>query len=99
MEGTLDYRIYKYYRVEGKIGKGTYGEVYKAVDKKSGEIVAIKKIVDAFQNITDGKRTYRELAYLLQLSHPSVIRLYRVFTVEQVEKSHSKTNVNVYGVF
>lgn len=59
MEATLDYRIYKHYSVEEKIGRGSYGEVYKAVHKKTKKVVAIKKIIDAFQNITDAKRTFR----------------------------------------
>lgn len=59
MELALDYRIYKSYQVEGKIGNGVYGDVYKAIDKKSQNGVAIKKIIDAFQNLTDAKRTYR----------------------------------------
>ena len=59
MELTLDYRIYKSYQVQKKIGKGTYGEVFKAIDKKTHKGVAIKKINDAFQNLTDAKRTYR----------------------------------------
>lgn len=58
-----------------KIGKGTYGVVYKARHKKSGRVVAIKKIIDAFQNLIDAKRTYRELNYLLQIDHPSIVRL------------------------
>lgn len=59
MELDLDYRIYKSYRVEEKIGKGAYGEVFKAIEKTSGRPVAIKKIIEAFQNLTDAKRTYR----------------------------------------
>lgn len=59
MELALDYRIYKTYRVLEKIGKGVYGEVFKAVEKGSGKPVAIKKILEAFQNLTDAKRTYR----------------------------------------
>lgn len=37
--------------------------------------MAIKKIIDAFQNLIDAKRTYRELNYLLQIEHPAIIRL------------------------
>ena len=33
MELVMDYRIYKSYQVEGKIGKGVYGEVYKVKEK------------------------------------------------------------------
>jgi len=38
-------------------------------------MVAIKKIIHAFQNLIDAKRTYRELNYLLQLKHPSIVIL------------------------
>jgi mitogen-activated protein kinase 15 len=34
-------------------GKGAYGVVWKAVDKKTKEVVALKKIFDAFHNATD----------------------------------------------
>jgi serine/threonine protein kinase len=57
------------------VGKGTYGVVYKARHKKTNRIIAIKKIIDAFQNLIDAKRTYRELNYLLQIDHPSIVRL------------------------
>lgn len=32
-----------------------YGVVWKARDRKSGQIVALKKIFDAFQNATDAQ--------------------------------------------
>lgn len=32
-----------------------YGIVWKAIDKKTGEIVAVKKIFDAFRNQTDAQ--------------------------------------------
>ena len=35
------------------IGKGAYGVVWKAVDKRTKEVVALKKNFDAFQNATD----------------------------------------------
>lgn len=71
----MEYQVYREFEVLEKIGKGTYGIVYKAVNKKTKKIFAIKKIIDAFQNLIDAKRTYRELNYLLQLEHPSIIRL------------------------
>jgi len=36
-----------------KLGKGAYGIVWKAVEKKNREPVAIKKVFDAFSNATD----------------------------------------------
>ena len=41
-----------------------YGIVWKSVDRRTGEIVALKKIFDAFSNPTDAQRTYREVMFL-----------------------------------
>lgn len=32
-----------------------YGVVWKAVDKKTRDVIAVKKIFDAFQNATDAQ--------------------------------------------
>ncbi len=45
--------------------------MWKATDKKGGQICALKKIFDAFQNATDAQRTFREIAFL-QASHSKV---------------------------
>jgi mitogen-activated protein kinase 15 len=36
-----------------------YGIVWKAVDRRTGEVVALKKIFDAFQNATDAQARQR----------------------------------------
>jgi len=38
----------KKYEILQKLGKGAYGVVWKAIDKKTKEIVAVKKNFDAF---------------------------------------------------
>lgn len=46
------------------------------MDKKSKEIVAVKKIFDAFRNQTDAQRTFREIMFLQAFrDHPNIIRL------------------------
>jgi mitogen-activated protein kinase 15 len=45
-------------------GRQAYGIVWKAIDKKTRETVALKKIFDAFQNATDAQRTFREIFFL-----------------------------------
>lgn len=58
------------------IGKGAYGIVWKAIDKRTKEIVALKKNFDAFQNATDAQRTFREIIFLQELTgHENIIRL------------------------
>jgi mitogen-activated protein kinase 15 len=58
------------------LGKGAYGIVWKAIDKRTKEIVALKKNFDAFQNETDAQRTFREIIFLQELAgHENIIRL------------------------
>jgi len=56
-----------------------YGVVWKAVDKKTRSVVALKKCFDAFRNSTDAQRTFREVMYLQELSgHDNIIRLLNI---------------------
>lgn len=57
--------------------------MWKAIDRKSGEVVAVKKIFDAFRNATDAQRTYREIMFLQEFGdHSNIIRLRNVIRAE-----------------
>uniref|UniRef100_A0AAA9S1V1 mitogen-activated protein kinase n=2 Tax=Bos TaxID=9903 RepID=A0AAA9S1V1_BOVIN len=62
------------------IGSGAYGSVCSAIDKRSGEKVAIKKLSRPFQSEIFAKRAYRELLLLKHMQHENVIGLLDVFT-------------------
>nr|XP_011750817.1 mitogen-activated protein kinase 15 isoform X3 [Macaca nemestrina] len=68
------------------IGDGerqAYGIVWKAVDRRTGEVVAIKKIFDAFRDKTDAQRTFREIMLLQEFGdHPNIISLLDVIRAE-----------------
>ena len=66
----VDRHVLRKYEIIQKLGKGAYAVVFKAVDKKTKQVVALKKIFDAFQNKTDAKRTFSEIKYLLALKTP-----------------------------
>lgn len=67
------------YRLRRRLGQGAYGIVWKAIDRQTGEVVAVKKIFDAFRNRTDAQRTFREILFLQEFgNHVNVIKLLNV---------------------
>merc|ERR1712000_551631 len=79
----IDKHILEKYEICSKLGKGAYGIVWKAIDKKTKETVAVKKIFDAFQNATDAQRTFREIMFLQELGdHVNIIKLENVLKAD-----------------
>ncbi|NWW87437.1 MK15 kinase, partial [Rhynochetos jubatus] len=73
-------RVAHKYKIKRRLGKGAYGIVWKAVDRRTGEIVAVKKIFDAFRNRTDAQLRL----FLLQEfgEHPNIIKLLDVIRAQ-----------------
>ena len=63
------------YRIEEVIGKGSYGVVCSAYDTHCGEKVAIKKINDIFEHVSDATRILREIKLLRLLRHPDIVEI------------------------
>jgi mitogen-activated protein kinase 15 len=53
MSEDIEPHIYKKFDIDQKLGKGAYGVVWKAVDKRTKKLVALKKVFEAFHNATD----------------------------------------------
>ncbi|XP_044481080.1 mitogen-activated protein kinase 19-like [Mangifera indica] len=66
------------YKILEVIGKGSYGVVCAAIDTHSGEKVAIKKIHDVFEHISDAIRILREVKLLRLLRHPDIVEIKRI---------------------
>ncbi|KAM5568147.1 hypothetical protein ABKV19_015955 [Rosa sericea] len=56
-----------------KIDEGTYGVVYRAQDKKTGEIVALKKVKMEKEREGFPLTSLREINILLSFHHPSIV--------------------------
>ncbi|XP_064937696.1 mitogen-activated protein kinase 12-like isoform X2 [Musa acuminata AAA Group] len=63
------------YQIQEVIGKGSYGVVAAAVDTHAGERVAIKKINDVFEHVSDATRILREIKLLRLLRHPDIVEI------------------------
>lgn len=66
------------YKVLEVIGKGSYGVVCAAIDRHTGEKVAIKRIHNAFENISDAIRILREIKLLRLLRHADIVEIKRI---------------------
>lgn len=63
------------YKIEEVIGKGSYGVVCSAFDTHTGEKVAIKKINNIFEHVSDATRILREVKLLRMLRHPDIVEI------------------------
>ncbi|XP_075154298.1 extracellularly regulated kinase 7 [Haematobia irritans] len=88
----IDENISKIFDIKKRLGKGAYGIVWKALDKRNNETVAVKKIFDAFRDETDAQRTFREIVFLKAFRHhPNIVRLHNVYK--------ASNNLDIYLIF
>ncbi|XP_078722182.1 uncharacterized protein LOC144938230 isoform X2 [Lampetra fluviatilis] len=83
----------------GIIGEGTYGQVYKAKDKDTGELVALKKV--RLDNEKEGFpiTAIREIKILRQLNHRSIINMKEIVTDKEDAIDFKKDKGAFYLVF
>ena len=63
----------QYEKVE-KIGEGTYGVVYKAIDKLTNDFIALKKIRLEAEDEGVPSTAIREIALLKEMQHGNIVR-------------------------
>jgi len=69
-----------WYKIIKTVGDGTYGSVCKAVNKKTGEVVAIKKMKKKFYSWEECMALW-EIKSLRKLNHPNIVKLKEVIWV------------------
>ena len=73
--GDTEFEVDKKYEYIKCIGRGAYGVVCSALNKETGEKVAIKKVPNAFEDLIDAKRIVREIKLLKFFDHENIIAL------------------------
>ena len=68
------------YKTIKPLGHGTYGSVHKAVNRTSGEIVAIKRMKKKFYSWEECM-ALREIKSLRKLNHTYIVKLKEVIRV------------------
>ena len=82
-QATKQRNIKDYYQKENLLGKGSFGKVYKALNKGSNKKVAIKKIRKEGMKDTDYDMCMNEIEILKVVSHNNVIKLIDTFEDEK----------------
>ncbi|XP_021723341.1 cell division control protein 2 homolog C-like [Chenopodium quinoa] len=80
----------KYEKLE-KVGEGTYGKVYKAKEKTTGQLVALKKTRLEMDEEGVPPTALREVSLLQMLSQS--LYVVRLLCVEHVDKKNSTTGI------
>ncbi|KNB43845.1 mitogen-activated protein kinase [Blastocystis sp. subtype 4] len=98
-QGTLDTpdAINSQYIIIKELGKGAYGTVYLAEDRKTHGKYAVKRIDDVFRTKTDAKRTLREITILRQCNHPNIAKLVNVLLPPDEDNFRQLWIVQEYG--
>ncbi|PHH62171.1 hypothetical protein CDD81_7365 [Ophiocordyceps australis] len=77
------------YELQGKLGEGTFGEVHRARSRKTGALVALKKIIMHHEKDGFPITALREIKLLKLLSHRNILRL-EDMAVEHPSRSSDK---------
>ncbi|KAJ3216321.1 Cyclin-dependent kinase 10 [Dinochytrium kinnereticum] len=77
-----------------RIGEGTYGIVYKARNKQSGDIIALKKMRNEHEREGVPISSLREIALLKSLQHENIVRVMEI----AVGKEFGKRNQNLWSI-
>ncbi|PUZ59390.1 hypothetical protein GQ55_4G037400 [Panicum hallii var. hallii] len=90
LQGIVPRSADAYDKIE-KVGQGTYSNVYKARERGTGRVVALKKVRFDTSESESVRFMAREIRILQRLDHPNVIRLEGIAT--------SRMHRSIYLVF
>ena len=76
---TKEQSMRNFYSLIEQIGEGAFGKVWRAVDKSTGEEVAIKMIDKSTLSRDEIDSLHLEIDIISQVDHPNIIRAYKFY--------------------
>uniref|UniRef100_A0A8C4N8K1 non-specific serine/threonine protein kinase n=1 Tax=Eptatretus burgeri TaxID=7764 RepID=A0A8C4N8K1_EPTBU len=86
-EASLTKQPEEVFDILEKLGEGSYGNVYKAIHKESGQIVAIKQVPVE----SDLQEIIKEISIMQQCDSPHVVKYYGTGSVSDIIRLRNKT--------
>ncbi|KAJ1677307.1 kinase subunit of RNA polymerase II carboxy-terminal domain kinase I, partial [Spiromyces aspiralis] len=72
------YEAFRLFERLNQVGEGTYGKVYKARNRETGDLVALKRIRMETEREGFPITAMREIRLLQSMNHPNIVRIHRV---------------------
>jgi calcium-dependent protein kinase len=73
---------YERYEKIGVIGEGSYGKVFKAIDRDTKVLRAIKEIRKIKKTRYEQERIIKEIIILKKLDHPNIVKVFEIYDSE-----------------
>lgn len=87
-------RLEDHYEILDKLGTGAYGFVYKAIDRRTSQVRAIKTL-EIPENKEKYNRVIEEVNILRSLDHPNILTIFEV--IQENKKLHIVTELCTGG--
>lgn len=81
------------------LGRGGFGEVWRARNRLDGRFYAIKKIPLDYDNIQENRKILREVTTLARLHHEYVVRYYQAWIESNINNTHTKLDDTITSSF
>uniref|UniRef100_A0A7S0G5Q7 Non-specific serine/threonine protein kinase n=1 Tax=Rhodosorus marinus TaxID=101924 RepID=A0A7S0G5Q7_9RHOD len=79
VQKAMELVITDFYNMDQHLGSGSYGDVYRASQKSTGEKVAIKRISKIKFGTCEMKFLRREISITRKLRHPNIVSTFDIF--------------------
>jgi len=88
LKNVVECRDVECFEITGKIDEGTFGLVFRAIDRSSGYQFALKKVKLIDKNCQSGypKNSIREINLMLSLQHPNIVNVFEITIGSTIDK-------------
>ncbi len=76
VQASIEAALGERYEIQSEVGRGGMANVYRALDRRLGRVVALKVLRQEFSHVLGADRFHREVTIAAALQHPNVVSLF-----------------------